>query len=74
MDSESSAGDSLAAAVAMARRVHDAGGRALIVGGWVRDRLIGRLSKDIDMEVFGLPVPVLRPLLAEFGSVNTVLC
>ncbi len=72
MDSESSAGDSLAAAVAMARRVHDAGGRALIVGGWVRDRLIGRLSKDIDMEVFGLPVPVLRPLLAEFGSVNTV--
>ena len=39
---------------AIARAVRDAGGRALIVGGWVRDRLMGRPSKDIDLEVFGV--------------------
>ena len=72
MDFESPADDSLATAVAIARRVHDAGGRALIVGGWVRDRLMGRQSKDVDIEVYGLSAPVLPHLLAGFGSVNTV--
>ena len=33
------------------RAVRDACGRALVVGGWVRDRIMGRLSKDIDIEV-----------------------
>ncbi|MEP6914229.1 MAG: polynucleotide adenylyltransferase [Acidobacteriota bacterium] len=56
----------------MARRVSEAGGRALIVGGWVRDRLLGRVSKDVDLEVFGLPAARLRDLLEAFGSVNTV--
>lgn len=59
-------------ALAIARAVRDAGGRALIVGGWVRDRLMGRASKDLDLEVFGVPAPALRELLAPFGSVNTV--
>ena len=31
-----------------------AGGRALLVGGWVRDHLLGIDSKDLDFEVFGL--------------------
>jgi len=52
--------------------VRDAGGRALIVGGWVRDRLMGRTSKDVDLEVYGVPGPRLRELLAAFGSVNAV--
>ena len=60
------------AALGIARAVRDAGGRALIVGGWVRDRIMGRASKDIDLEVFGVPAPVLRELLARFGGVNTV--
>ena len=59
-------------AFAIARRVHDAGGRALIVGGWVRDRLLGRSCKDLDLEVYRLPADRLKSLLAEFGSVNTV--
>jgi tRNA nucleotidyltransferase (CCA-adding enzyme) len=59
-------------AIAIARRVHDADGRALIVGGWVRDRLMGRNCKDLDLEVYGLPADRLKSLLAEFGSVNTV--
>src|SRR5438034_374536 len=34
----------------IAAAVRDAGGRALIVGGWVRDRLMGvEGSKDIDL-------------------------
>ncbi len=57
---------------AIAQAVQQAGGRALIVGGWVRDRLMGRESKDVDLEVYGLPASRLRELLASFGSVNAV--
>jgi tRNA nucleotidyltransferase (CCA-adding enzyme) len=56
----------------IARAVRDAGGRALIVGGWVRDRLLGRESKDIDLEVFGVSADALKPLLESFGRVDTV--
>ena len=56
----------------IARAVRDAGGRALIVGGWVRDRLLGRESKDIDLEVFGVAAGELKSLLESFGRVDTV--
>ena len=59
-------------AAAIARAVRAEGGRALIVGGWVRDRVMGRPSKDMDVEVFGVPSDRLKDLLARFGSVNTV--
>ena len=59
-------------ATAIARRVRDAGGRALVVGGWVRDQVMSRPSKDLDLEVFGLPPDRLKPLLETFGAVNTV--
>ena len=59
-------------AIALARAARAAGGRALIVGGWVRDRLMGRPSKDIDVEVYGLASESLKTLLQQFGSVNTV--
>jgi tRNA nucleotidyltransferase (CCA-adding enzyme) len=52
--------------------VHSAGGRALIVGGWVRDRLLGRPSKDFDVEVFGIAEERLPVLLAPFGRVEPV--
>lgn len=58
--------------LAIARAVRDAGGRALIVGGWVRDRLMGHPSKDVDLEVFGVDGARLREILQGFGSVNTV--
>jgi tRNA nucleotidyltransferase (CCA-adding enzyme) len=57
---------------ALAAAVRDAGGRALIVGGWVRDQLSGRASKDLDIEVFGLPADRLRAVLEPFGRVDTV--
>jgi tRNA nucleotidyltransferase (CCA-adding enzyme) len=64
--------DPLATATAIAAAARDAGGRALIVGGWVRDRLLGHPSKDIDIEVFGIDGARLKGLLAAFGPVNTV--
>ena len=64
--------EELDAAVAVARAVRDAGGRALIVGGWVRDRLMGGPSKDIDIEVFGIEAGHLKEILQAFGSVNIV--
>ena len=57
---------------AIAEAVQRAGGRALIVGGWVRDRLMGRESKDIDVEVYGLDAARLRPLVEPFGRVEPV--
>jgi len=58
--------------IAVAAR--DAGGRALIVGGWVRDRLLGVTSakENIDLEVFGIPSDRLRSLLETFGRVEAV--
>lgn len=63
---------SLDLAIAIASAARHAGGRALIVGGWVRDRLMGRDSKDIDIEVFGIPSDRLRQLLESFGRVESV--
>ena len=66
------AGGELDAATAIARAVRAADGRALIVGGWVRDRIMGHPSKDIDLEVFGMDAAPLKDLLGAFGTVNTV--
>ena len=59
-------------ASAIAERAREAGGRTLFVGGWVRDRLLGRDSKDIDLEVYGLEPDRLLDVLEAFGTVNTV--
>jgi tRNA nucleotidyltransferase (CCA-adding enzyme) len=56
----------------IASAVRAKGGRALVVGGWVRDRLRGTLAKDLDLEVFGLPQDQLLALLAPFGRVEAV--
>ena len=58
--------------VEIAKAVRDAGGRAVVVGGCVRDHLLGVRSKDVDIEVFGLGVERLEALLAGFGKVYTV--
>ncbi|HET9834566.1 MAG TPA: hypothetical protein VFP91_22740 [Vicinamibacterales bacterium] len=64
--------DSFARARDIAHAVRDASGRALFVGGWVRDRIMGRTSKDIDIEVFGVPADTLKALLESLGRVETV--
>lgn len=52
--------------------VRDAGGRALLVGGCVRDGLMGVAPKDWDVEVYGVPPDRLREILDTFGPVNVV--
>lgn len=56
----------------IAATVRDAGGRALVVGGWVRDQLRGQPSKDIDLEVFGIAQDRLAGLLRGLGRVEAV--
>ena len=48
------------------------GGRVFVVGGYVRDRLIGLDSKDIDVEVFGLSADQLKALLSKKGTVDCI--
>ena len=56
--------------IALAMR--DEGGRALLVGGCVRDELMGNQPKDWDLEVYGIQPARLRELLDQFGNVNVV--
>lgn len=56
----------------MALEIRRHGGRAIVVGGYVRDVLLGRPSKDLDLEVFGLAADDVKAVLAAWGPVNTV--
>ncbi|MCR5370259.1 MAG: HD domain-containing protein [Clostridium sp.] len=51
----------------IAAAVADAGGRTFYVGGYVRDLLLGRENKDIDIEVHGIPVRTLEDILDRIG-------
>ena len=56
----------------LAEAVRAAGGRALLVGGCVRDELMGKQPKDWDVEIYGIEPSRLRELLDAFGTVNVV--
>src|SRR6185295_6482360 len=58
--------------IALTEAVRDAGGRALLVGGCVRDELMGVQPKDWDLEVYQLDAARLREILDQFGPVNVV--
>lgn len=61
------------ALAAVANRVDRYGWRVLAVGGWVRDRVIGALSKDLDVEVYGTyTIPELVQVLSALGKVDLV--
>ncbi len=50
----------------------EAGGRALVVGGAVRDHCRGEKPKDLDVEVHGLDPGVLEAVLKALGRVGEV--
>ena len=58
--------------LSLAHAIHEAGGRALLVGGCVRDALMGVPPKDWDLEVYDLDAARLREILDQFGPVNVV--
>lgn len=65
---------------AMAGAVKEAGGRAFLVGGWVRDLVSLRLRgeggfpahDEFDLEIHGLPPDRLAEVLGRFGRVDLV--
>lgn len=58
--------------VTIATRVREAGGRALLVGGFVRDLRLGIDSKDVDLEIFGVDPEALTRILASVGPVKEI--
>jgi tRNA nucleotidyltransferase (CCA-adding enzyme) len=64
------------AVIQLCQAVRQAGGRALLVGGWVRDFARaegGEAAKvDYDIEVYGLEAAALRALLDRLGKVDAV--
>lgn len=56
----------------VAAAVRDAGGRALLVGGFVRDLRLGIASKDVDVEVFGVDTDALAGILGRLGPVKEI--
>jgi len=58
--------------LSICRTIHSAGGRAWIVGGAVRDHLLGLESKDHDIEVHRVEIEDLREALKSLGKVNEI--
>lgn len=58
--------------LALAEAYRSAGGRALMVGGSVRDRVLGRTPKDYDLEVYGLSAERVEEIVRGFGDVADV--
>jgi hypothetical protein len=48
------------------------GGTPYVVGGFVRDRILGLDSKDLDIEVHGLAADQVARVLRQFGKVDEV--
>ncbi len=57
---------------AMCRLAQHVGGRALVVGGSVRDALLGVPAKDLDVEVYGIAPDELKARLAERFPIDLV--
>ena len=64
--------DTADAVKTVAAAVKRAGGRALLVGGCVRDELLGGAPKDFDFECFGVSPETLRRTLAEKFELDLV--
>lgn len=51
----------------MAGTAAERGGRVYFVGGFVRDGVMGRESKDVDIEIHGMTADAVRGMLGEIG-------
>ena len=60
------------AVLSLVNDVREAGGRVYMVGGTLRDFLLGKAYKDLDLLVAGLPQDDLMPLLRRRGRVQRV--
>lgn len=60
------------AVVEFATTVHHSGGTAYLIGGAVRNLLLGTLPKDFDIEIHRLPAEVVERLARTLGPVSSV--
>lgn len=56
----------------IAGEIREAGGRAYLVGGWVRDAMLGGNCRDYDIEVYDMEQDDLIAILSKFGRCNLV--
>lgn len=56
----------------LVKAIKEKEGRGLLVGGSVRDALMGKISKDFDIEVYGLEAKVVEEVVGRFGKVSDV--
>lgn len=66
------AGGDIEAVREVARLAKESGGRALLVGGCVRDALLGKPAKDFDIEVYGISPDALQGILARSFRLDLV--
>lgn len=57
-------------AIEVCMTVKERGGRALLVGGSVRDMFVGKISKDFDLEVYGLPAKEVEEIVKSLGKLK----
>ena len=56
----------------IAQEIKNHQGRALLIGGAVRDKVMNLTPKDYDLEIYGLYPNELRNILKQFGEINEV--
>lgn len=56
----------------LAQVIKENGGQALLVGGSVRDSLMGKISKDFDLEVYELEPTEIAQIVQKVGKVSDV--
>lgn len=58
--------------IAVAKDVDAIGGKMYNVGGYVRDKILGRESKDIDVETHGITPTEFKSILSKYGEVDEI--
>jgi len=58
--------------ISIAQDANNSGGRILLVGGSVRDHLLGLPKADYDLEVFGIPLKKLKIFCRKYGNISIV--
>lgn len=56
--------------VEIAQAISEKGGRVLLVGGSVRDMMMKKISKDFDVEVYGLTPQKVEEIIKNFGKIE----
>lgn len=55
----------------IAEIVSEKGGKVYYVGGWVRDKILGKVNKDVDIEVYGVTPEELKDIVSSLGVLKT---